>query len=325
MNWNRILSPLAAAAILSMCISVGLTASTGVVRGAGSGGNDTRSAATVSGAEGPFCFTNTTGRQVNDLHALFTGTGGTLRDPHVTVGPAPDQANARGNRVDFTWVQPLAPDTTICFTAVSDHPNIAVNDAYWTWDGQSVGTAFLRADVPSDAIKFKDNIMLPKNKDIPKGKDVKVTREFHFEWHSKPKPKTPNPCSVDSDNDAGQLTETGSPFACSDVTIDGQLKGVNGELTHGTAEATLAVDSADGRFVVPLAITFTATGPELAATHGKESDKAIAGEKGTSENPVVVDTASSTISVTPLTSASGDTNGFTLDMSVQLNEAEGGK
>src|SRR5690242_17845030 len=88
---------------------------------------------------GPFCFKNTTGKPVNDLHVVFTGSGGSLANPVQTKGPK-GKLTAGGNQVDGVWKKPLAPGTVICFTVASRFP-IQVYTAIWTFNHEPVGRA----------------------------------------------------------------------------------------------------------------------------------------------------------------------------------------
>lgn len=58
--------------------------------------------------QGPFCFKNTTGKPVTDLHVIFTGTGRLLRNPQIVAGPK-GKITATGNQVNILWRRPVAP------------------------------------------------------------------------------------------------------------------------------------------------------------------------------------------------------------------------
>jgi len=90
---------------------------------------------------GPFNFVNRTGLTVNDFHAVFTGTGGTLNNPQMILGPAGAVIAAQGNEVDIVFPTPVAPAGAIAFTVHSRFMPIQVYSAWWTINGQPVGPA----------------------------------------------------------------------------------------------------------------------------------------------------------------------------------------
>lgn len=91
--------------------------------------------------EGPFRFVQGIAGEVNDLHVIFTGTGGSLSDVAITDGPAPSSAVASGNSVGLAWVEPLPTGTVVGFTVRSMFTPIRVAGASWTKDGDTVGDA----------------------------------------------------------------------------------------------------------------------------------------------------------------------------------------
>jgi hypothetical protein len=89
---------------------------------------------------GPFCFSNTTGKRVNDLHVIFAGTGGTLRGAKITAGPK-GRIRASTNQVDIVWKNPIGAGATVCFTVTCRFRAVLVYDAFWTRTFNIVGPA----------------------------------------------------------------------------------------------------------------------------------------------------------------------------------------
>lgn len=88
--------------------------------------------------EGPFRFTNRTGKDVDDFHCVFRGTGGSLRNPKLTLSPVPGGIAASGNTVDIKWISPIPDGSVIEFTVESDFPGIQVDHHIWTTDGKAI-------------------------------------------------------------------------------------------------------------------------------------------------------------------------------------------
>ena len=78
---------------------------------------------------------------MNDFHAVFRGTGGTLNGPKMTAGPANAIITASGNEVDITFPTPVQPGASIGFTVNSRFVPITVDHAWWTLDGDPVAPA----------------------------------------------------------------------------------------------------------------------------------------------------------------------------------------
>jgi hypothetical protein len=95
---------------------------------------------------GPFCFKNSTGKKVTDLHVIFTGTGGTLRRARIVKGPK-GKIGASKNQVNIFWPKPVAAGAVVCFTVWCKIQPIAVNTALWTLDCDVIGHA---EPVPSE-------------------------------------------------------------------------------------------------------------------------------------------------------------------------------
>ena len=91
--------------------------------------------------QGPFRFVNTARRVVNDFHAVFRGTGGTLNNPKMTAGPPGANITASGNEIDITFPTPVDPGVTIGFTVNARFTPITVDRAWWTVDGDAVAPA----------------------------------------------------------------------------------------------------------------------------------------------------------------------------------------
>lgn len=88
---------------------------------------------------GPFTFDNNTGFVANDLHTIFSGTGGTLTDPIVTQQPAgapTPTATASGNQVDLNWTVPaIGQGQSVSFTVNSQFSPINPESVVWTRNG----------------------------------------------------------------------------------------------------------------------------------------------------------------------------------------------
>ncbi len=84
-----------------------------------------------------FQITVPAGINPNDLHIVFTGTGGSIAD--VTVVPAGGAAVSGGNTIDVTWAAPLAPGTVVTIRFTTAGSPVTVASGYWTLNGGNVG------------------------------------------------------------------------------------------------------------------------------------------------------------------------------------------
>ena len=91
--------------------------------------------------QGAYIFINRTGRTVNDFHAVFTGSGGTLCNPQVTAGTPDEVISAHGNQVDIVFPTPIPNGAPIAFTVQSRFVPIQLYSAWWTFNGEPVGPA----------------------------------------------------------------------------------------------------------------------------------------------------------------------------------------
>ncbi len=98
---------------------------------------------------------NTTGQAVDDFHAVYTGTGGSITNVVITRDPG---ANAvvtvtGGNTIDITWDDDSVPAGGILeLTFKTTEPSVQVGEAYWTDDGADAGvpdTEFFHEELPS--------------------------------------------------------------------------------------------------------------------------------------------------------------------------------
>jgi hypothetical protein len=92
-------------------------------------------------AQGPYTFVNSTPIPVNDLHVVFSGSGGTLNNPAITAGPADAIISAQGNQVDVVFPTPVAPGATVGFTVRSRFLPISAQYGWWTINGEPVAPA----------------------------------------------------------------------------------------------------------------------------------------------------------------------------------------
>jgi hypothetical protein len=91
--------------------------------------------------EGQYIFINRTGQTVNDFHAVFTGSGGTLSNPKITAGTPDAVISAQGNTVDIVFPTPIPNGAPIAFTVQSRFVPIQLYSAWWTINGEPVGRA----------------------------------------------------------------------------------------------------------------------------------------------------------------------------------------
>ena len=80
----------------------------------------------------------------DDLHIIFTGTGGTITAPSATPG-APGNPNVTGvggagNQVDVTWTAKLAAATPVEISFTCQHAPIGVLNGTWTNGGSVIGS-----------------------------------------------------------------------------------------------------------------------------------------------------------------------------------------
>jgi hypothetical protein len=95
----------------------------------------------ANAAQGPFNFVNNTPGAVNDFHAVFSNTGGTLCNPVMTAGPPGAVITASGNQVDIIFPTPVPAGGTIGFTVNSQFVPISLQYAWWTVNNVPVGPA----------------------------------------------------------------------------------------------------------------------------------------------------------------------------------------
>jgi hypothetical protein len=94
---------------------------------------------------GPFCFRNSTEEPVDGLHVTFNGTGGTLTDGIITVGP-PGRITANSNQINVLLNGPLAPGMPLCFTVAGESQPISIHSALWSRSYNIIGKAETVAD-----------------------------------------------------------------------------------------------------------------------------------------------------------------------------------
>lgn len=78
----------------------------------------------------------------NDLHATFTGTGGSIANPSVVPaeGTGSIGVGGGGNRIDVVWDAKLAPATLVTLTFTTNYPDVGFAGGYWTNNGDTIGT-----------------------------------------------------------------------------------------------------------------------------------------------------------------------------------------
>ncbi len=215
------------------------------------------------------------------------------------------------------WVGP-AVLALILVSAVGAAPLYAMNQSQPDPLSSPVASPSPTTTVSSDKITFTADTNKVKSGAIPAGADAKVDRTYDLEL-----PKETGKCEVRSnDNSTGDLSE--GPFACSVKIKDGKLTGVNGPLTQGLASGTLEFSTKeDGDFVVafqinlnPLSSDNPTTKTFIAAAGTEKEDK----KEDKVSNSVGFDPKASTVSVTPIMNAGGDTSAFTLKVDLTLVE-----
>lgn len=85
---------------------------------------------------------NTTGQAVDDFHAVFTGTGGSITDVEITMDPGTNAlvTVTGGNTIDIEWDDESVPAGAVLeFTFKTTEPSVQVGEAYWTDNGTNVG------------------------------------------------------------------------------------------------------------------------------------------------------------------------------------------
>jgi hypothetical protein len=80
----------------------------------------------------------------NDLHLIFTGTGGTIKN-EVLVSPAGQIQVNNGDQVDITLNAKAAAGDTIKIKFTSQHPEVAFDSGTWTNDNNPIGTVDAQA------------------------------------------------------------------------------------------------------------------------------------------------------------------------------------
>jgi len=78
----------------------------------------------------------------NDLHATFTGTGGSISNPSVVPaqGAGSIGVGGGGNRIDVVWDAKLAPATLVTLTFTTNFPDVGFAGGVWTNNGDTIGT-----------------------------------------------------------------------------------------------------------------------------------------------------------------------------------------
>ena len=93
-----------------------------------------------------YTFTNNLNRSVNDLHAIFSGTGGDLKTTILKNAPgcAMPQVNNGdevSNRMDIVWPTACVdPGETVRVRVCSTNSTPRFQGGFWTLNGQDVGT-----------------------------------------------------------------------------------------------------------------------------------------------------------------------------------------
>lgn len=86
---------------------------------------------------GPHTFKTNT--ECNDLHIVYRGSGGSLKNPKVIEGPQPKTIVANGNKVEMAWDNTLPENTIVRVTVQSDFPFTEPDSYVFTRDGQELG------------------------------------------------------------------------------------------------------------------------------------------------------------------------------------------
>lgn len=104
---------------------------------------------------------NNTGQAASDFHAIFAGTGGTLKT-ELTESPAGCGAATitdNLNRVDIVWSAACVPNgSSIKIKVCSEHGAPAFAGGYWTLNGQNIG-AIAANDISSIAFNAPNSTM----------------------------------------------------------------------------------------------------------------------------------------------------------------------
>ncbi len=77
--------------------------------------------------------------KVNDLHILYRGSGGVLRNPKVVAGPKPKSITTKYNQVNITWDAEVPKGTTIGVSVESDFRFTQPDSYVFSKDGQKLG------------------------------------------------------------------------------------------------------------------------------------------------------------------------------------------
>ena len=89
--------------------------------------------------------TNTSGQNVNDFHAVFSGTGGTIANAEMVengAGAGPATIIGSGNTIDITWGSPGLPDGATFKFKFSTEFIAVYESGYFTVDGSFVADAY---------------------------------------------------------------------------------------------------------------------------------------------------------------------------------------
>lgn len=122
-------------AVLSTILVSLAVASTWASRSASAGGGTYGWHVTIVVPPGP---------SPNDLHVLFAGTGGTIRN--LGVQPPPSSTTNNGFMIDITWPAKLPTGTTVTMDFTTEHAPIFFGGGFWTNQGNNIG-AVVDADI----------------------------------------------------------------------------------------------------------------------------------------------------------------------------------
>ncbi len=76
----------------------------------------------------------------NDFHAIFTGTGGSIKNAVMVVDPLPPAViNGTSNMVNITWTGNLAPGTVFKFFFTTAFSPVDFGGGNWTKNGNTIG------------------------------------------------------------------------------------------------------------------------------------------------------------------------------------------
>lgn len=77
--------------------------------------------------------------QPDDVHLLFTGTGGSIKNAEYIMGPPIASITGASNMVDIVWHDKVPAATVIMFTFTTAHEPVGFGGGNWTNGGDDIG------------------------------------------------------------------------------------------------------------------------------------------------------------------------------------------